>query len=294
MVLQNRLSLKTFLLLTAVTLISSGAALTGEVLSERFPPITLSTLRFLLGTLFLYFLLAVKREKVFFYLKDLPLFLLLAFSGIVFYNLIMFHGLRFTSAVNCSLITSTSAALMYLFALIILKEPFRLRHLWGILLAFGGVFLAMAGSIDQPLLSLQLNPGDLWILLSTILWAVYSVAGKTAMKKYSPLATTTITCTVGTAALLFIAAFKKTFFPLPELSASLWIQLIFLGTISTGLAFYWWYQAIEEAGASYSAMFLNVVPLSTLLLSQILMHQPVTAFQVSGVFLVVLGLFLIM
>jgi len=206
----------------------------------------------------------------------------------------MFYGLRFTSAVNCSLITSTSAAMMYLFALIFLKEAFRWRHFSGILLAFGGVFLAIAGSAERSLLPLQLNPGDLWILLSTVLWAFYSVAGKKAMRKYTPLITTTITCTVGTIMLLLIALFKRAFYPFPELSISLWGQLIFLGTVSTGLAFYWWYQAIEEAGASYSAMFLNVVPISTLVLSQLLMHQPVTPFQVSGVFLVVVGLFMIM
>jgi len=294
MTTNTRLSLKAFLMLSAVSLLSSGAALTGEVLSDRFPPVTLSTLRFLLGTIFLYFIIAWRKEKIYFYLKDLPLFIFLASTGIVLYNLVMFYGLRLTSAVNCSLITSTSAAMMYLFALIFLKEVFRLRHLLGILMAFLGVFVAIAGSKEGPMFPLKFNPGDLWILFSTFFWALYSIAGKTAMQKYTPLAATTITCTVGTAMLLLIMVFKRTLLPFPDLSLSLWMQLIFLGAICTGLAFYWWYRGIEEAGASYSAMFLNVVPVSTLILSQVLMYQPISACQVSGISLVVAGLFLIM
>jgi len=290
----TRLTVKGVIILSAVSLISSGAALTGDTLSDHLPPVTLSTFRFTLGTVFLYFIVALKKETIYFNLRDLPLFVFLALTGIVLYNLVMFYGLQFTNAVNCSLITSSSAAVIYLFALVFLKETFHIRHLSGILLAFGGVTVAMLGTTETHGLPVKINPGDVLIIVSTLLWALYSIGGSFAMKKYSPLATTTITCTIGTFILLFITVGKRALLPFPDLSSSLWLQLIFLGVISTGLAFFWWYEGIKEIGASYSAMFLNVVPVSTLIFSQVIMHQPFTFFQLSGVFLVVVGLFLIM
>lgn len=289
----KKLTVRGFFLLTVVSLVGSGAAITGDLLADELPPVTLAAFRFLLATVFLYAVLIIKKEQVYLYLRDLPLFIILALTGIVFYNILLFYGLRFTDAVNCSIITATSSLTMFLLAVLFLKEKFRLRHLCGVLLSIGGVLVVITGGSLDALIHLSMNAGDLIILSTTIMWALYSILGKKLMSRYSPLATTTITCSIGTVILLIMMVFKRAFFPAPSLSLVSWSHLFILGVLSTGLAFYWWYEGIKESGASNSAIFLNVIPVTTLIYSQVILHQPLSVPHFSGVSLIVVGLYLI-
>ncbi len=289
----KKMTIRGFLILTVVSLVGSGAAITGDMLAEELPPVTLAAFRFLLASIFLYAVLLIKKEQIYLYLRDLPLFIILALSGIVFYNILLFYGLRFTDALNCSIITATSSLTIFLLAVICLKEKFRLRHFIGVLLSIGGVLVVITGGSVESLVTLSINYGDLIIMSTTILWALYSILGKKLMERYSPLATTTITCSIGTAMLFVIMIFKRAFIPVPPLSLFSWTNLFILGVLSTGLAFYWWYEGIKESGAGNSAIFLNVIPVATLIYSQVILHQPLSIPHFSGVSLIVVGLYLI-
>ncbi len=289
----KKITVRSFLILSVVTLVGSGAAITGDLLADKLPPVTLSAFRFLLASFFLYAILIIRKEQVFLDLRDLPCFIILALTGIVFYNILLFYGLRFTDAVNCSIITSTSSVIMYMMAVLFLKETFSYRHFSGILLSVSGVLLVITAGSTDALMQLSFNPGDLIILSTTVLWAFYSISGQKLMDRYSPLVTTTITCTIGTVILLMIMLVKRTFFAVPSLSFVSWSHLLILGVLSTGLAFYWWYEGIKESGAGNAAIFLNIVPVTTLIYSQLILHQPLSIPHFTGVSLIVAGLYLI-
>jgi drug/metabolite transporter (DMT)-like permease len=207
--------------------------------------------------------------------------------GVFGFNACLFYGLRHTSAVNGALIMAFTPALTAVCSALINREPLLRHQLFGLALGIVGVIVVVSKGSWQVLAGLSLSVGDLLILLASLCWAIYPVIPKRFVKGMSTLQITGSTI-AGGAALLAFAAMQTTpaFFVMPPWPVALGIA--FMGLLGSALAYLWWNQGVQELGATSVASFLNVVSIFTALIGMAL-GQPVTAAQICGAVLVIVG-----
>ena len=70
-----------------------------------------------------------------------------------------------------------------------------------------------------------------------------------------------------------------------------WPALVVMGVVGSGLAYLWWNSAVMKVGASSAAVFMNLVPVLTILIG-ILLGQSVSGAQWAGAALVIAGVVL--
>ncbi len=104
------------------------------------------------------------------------------------------------------------------------------------------------------------------------------------MRDLSPLISVTYSVLVG-AALLFIPAYMQGLMnQISTYPASVWGGLFFLGFFGTVLGFLWFYQGIQHIGPTKAGLFINFVPISAIILSFLILKEPITLSLLVGVY----------
>ena len=87
--------------------------------------------------------------------------------------------------------------------------------------------------------------------------------------------------------------FERGWRELPNLTASGWSSIIFLGVGCSGVGYLTWYSALEQLEVSRVAAFLYVQPLITLVAAVIFLQEKVTAPAIIGGLVVLLSVLVI-
>lgn len=260
-------------------------------MTQMLPPFTIGAIRFTIaGLIFVIWILAKKKklprgDKNFYFTL-----LLVSLTGIVFYNSILYLGLRYTSVINGTIINSFNPIPTILLAVIILKEKINWSNISGALLSIVGVFLIMSSGSLTTISKFSI--GDIIILLNTFVWALFSVLGKKVMKVMSPLETIAFTTLMGLPFLWVISSLELHANQVNSLPGSAIAMLVFLGIFASFLAFIWWYKGIQDFGASGAAIFYNLIPLYVLIISSVFLKEPIYSYQIIGGGLIIAGVLL--
>lgn len=283
----------TYISLTLVGLIWGGSFVAGKFLVQELSPLAAATARFLFSSLLLVPLLwSQEGRRTLPRWQDLPLLLFLGLTGVFLYNLSFFYGLKYNPAGESAVIIASNPIVITLFSALLLKEAISFWQGLGVILAFLGVLtISSAGSFGS-LWQSGFSPTHLILLGAPLSWAAFSLGGKVAMRRYSPLATTTYACLSGAAFLGLFLVGKGERLALGNLDVYGWAALLFLVVFVTVLAFYLWYRGIDRVGASTSAIFVNLVPVSAMFLSAVLFAEPIHLYHLLGVTLVLAGVYL--
>ncbi|MBL0387622.1 DMT family transporter [Tumebacillus sp. ITR2] len=278
-----------YILLVCSTVFWGGNFNAGKLAVDHLPPFTAAALRFGLASIVMLLILFAKEKINKEALKqNFWSFVLLGLIGVFGFNVLFFVGLKYTSAVNGSLIMATNPLITVLFAIFILKDKFTVQRAIGFLLSLIGVVAVICkGSLDT-LTSLNFSGGDLIILGGNICWALYGVLGRKIVKNSTPLLTTTITMVIGAVVMIPFALAETQKMPLLDQPGSLWGAILFMALLGSVLAYLWWNQGIAKIGAGNTSIFFNLVPVFTMLIT-VVTGSTVTVAQIVGGLLVISG-----
>jgi drug/metabolite transporter (DMT)-like permease len=274
------------LLLTAV--FWGGTFIAGRVLAEHVGPFTGAFLRFAVACVFLLALtLRTEKGRPLPPRRDLLPLLLMGLSGIFGYNYFFLKGLKFVEAGRASIIIACNPIAIALMAALIFRERLTLLKVGGILVSIAGaVTVITRGSFDL-VLGCGFGWGELYIFGCVVSWVAYSLLGKVVMADLSPLAAVTYSSVVGTL-LLFPAAVAEGLF-CSTYSAEAWLSAAYLGVFGTVLGFVWYYQGIQRVGPVRAGLFINFVPISAVLMANVILHEPLTLSLLVGAMMVSTG-----
>jgi len=278
----------TIYLLVIVSTVFWGAnfVLAGSVMSD-LSPLWAAALRFLLGAMTMFTLVAWTREPLLLPLRrNAGAYLLLGLVGIGGFNLLFFYALKSTSPANAALIMATNPLLTTLVAALVLGERPTMRHLAALPLALLGVVVVISGGSLVRLEGLQISHGDLLMLGADLVWAFYNVLGRRYMPSASTITNTTLVMSAGAVLLLSVAAVDGGRFELPGPTAATALIVMALG--GTVLAYLFWNMGIAHLGAGRVALFLNLVPVFAMLTGALAGTIP-THVQLIGGMLVIGG-----
>lgn len=234
----------------------------GRLLALEYHPYCIAFVRFLIATLFLIPLLAWKKDEDF-KLSSLQVLkvLVLGLTGIFAYNYFFFGGLKLVPAGKASMIIATNPAITATLAGLILGEGFNFKKVSGVIIALLGAITVITDGRPWLIFQLGLDRGEILLFGAVLSWVTYTLIGKIALKKLSPLKATTFACALGTIMLFPFALTNGLKAMVLQLSFYQFSHLFYLGFFATVLGFIWFYQGIKEIGAGKAAVFINLVPL---------------------------------
>ena len=210
-------------------------------------------------------------------------------------NTALFFGLWFPAA--RSVLPGLAAVLIYTFPLwvALLSAPvlghrLHRRHWIALAIGFSGValisqvWLVTSGSVPfLPLLAL---------LGAAVSWATGTVLFQKRFHRSQMLEANAYQVAGGAIA-LFAATLILDPVPGPSLAPALWITALWLGVLGTAVAYSLWFTLLGETGAARLSAFVFLVPLVALGASALLFGERLSAYQVVGVVLVLLGIYAI-
>ena len=251
----------------------AGAFIAGKYTVPYIPTYTLTFLRFFYATIILYFVM--KWMKVDFALqKDkVPVYLFTGIVGMFGYHVLFFTALKYTTAINSSMIAATNPMVTTLLAFFFLRSRLRPRQIFGILLSFIGVLMTITGADLDLLRRFSFNAGDLWMLAAVAAWAAYSVFSKSKGKGIPPVVLTYYSFLVCTIVLIPFVIMEKPWEFLVSIPASAHMAVLYMSVFPSVIGYLVQQMAIKEIGPSRASIFVNLVPVFSIILAVLILGE---------------------
>ena len=265
---------------------------TKHVLTE-LPPLTVAAIRFLLAGLLMTGWVCWRGEWNWRIIRESWFSLLiLACVGIFGYNALFNIGMQYTSAINGALVIVINPVTTSLVAVLFFGERWSWLQGLGAVLSMTGVLIVITRADLSVLQSLSLNQGDLLLLGAVLMWTTYAILGKVVMRKVSPLLSTAVTMLFGALLLLVASLPENGWSKLPTASFQVMIELLYLAGGATFVAFLIFNIGVREIGASKASAYINLMPVSAVLIAVLFYGEPVTLVHGAGMLCVMSGVLL--
>lgn len=205
------------------------------------------------------------------------------FISILHYS-IMFVGAKMTTGIN------TSALLLFEIIFTLLITPF-FGEKPTLYKTIGGLFV-LAGAFIILFKGGEFHLGDLLIILSTISLPFGNHFGKKALQYISPANLLTLRYLLsGVVLLMFSFIFEDTSKMLPSIQNH-WIYVVLNGFFLFGLINNIWYYGLKKLEISRAIPLLMTYPAFSLVFLAIFYSDIPNIFQISGVFIIIVGAFI--
>lgn len=282
--------------LVCVAAFWGGTFISGRVLAQAMPHLTISALRFITAFMIL-MTIAWRFEGGLPKLnrRQLSVTIGLGLTGVFAYNIFFLAALERIPAGKTALIVSLSPILTALIVAFILREKLGVKRWTGIFMALVGVSIIVTqGQLlnGWEAISQTFELGEGFMLLAVCSWVAYTITSRFALKGLSPIAATTYATLFGA---LFLSV--GALFEIPQLTASMFNltnmgAILYLGVFGTAVAFIWYSEGVKTIGPARTVVFTNLVPVFGVIFSALILSEPILPSMLIGGIIVVTGVFL--
>jgi len=287
--------IKVYILLALCVLFWSGNFIIGRYIGYSVEPIELAFFRWLLVCIFLLpivFFLDIKRLLHFVKQKFLY-FIFISLLGITLFNTIVYIALQTTKATNALLINSIVPILILVLSFFILKAKISKLQVFGIVLStIGVIYLVLKGDF-LSIINIEFTHGDFWILLSSLVWALYSV-----LIRFKPQGIKHIELFVIIVYLGFILLIPLFLWQGYSFSREIvvfkqnWPFFLYVSFFASFLSFYFWHTGIDTIGAEKTGQFTHLMPIFGSILAFIFLKEKLEYYHIIGAILIGIGIYL--
>jgi drug/metabolite transporter (DMT)-like permease len=172
--MSQKLSPVTALLLTVPPLMWAGNAVVGRLVNTLVPPITLNFLRWVVAFFILLPLAAWVLRRGAGLWSHWRRFAVLGLLGVGCYNALQYLALQTSTPLNVTLVAASGPFWTLAMGALFFGAQVRRAQLLGALLSISGVLVVLSRGDWQQLLQVRLVIGDLYILIATGCWSLYS------------------------------------------------------------------------------------------------------------------------
>ncbi len=286
-------NIRSYAYLVTTMLFWSGTFVSCKVVAESIHPVIGALFRFSFATLTLATLLLLQKKKIPIpSQKELFLICILALSGPIGFNLFFFKGLQYIEAGRASLIAALNPLLITLAAALFLGEKLKPQQCFGLVLALVGALYVLSNGDFESVFTGGIGLGDVAIFGAISSWTVYSLVGTRVMKKFTPLHTVFYSSLIGSGLLLILALNYDLSNTVSSMTTNSWVNLFFIGTFGTAGGVTLYYAGMQNIGAVRAGAFINLVPFFAVLLSWLILDEPITLPVLGGGMFLILGVYM--
>lgn len=265
-------------LLCIPPLLWAGNAVVGRVVSDLIPPITLNFLRWFLALLVLIPLGRAAFAHGSGLLFNWRRYAVLGLLGVGFYNGLQYMALHTSTPVNVTLVGASMPVWMLLIGMLFFRAPVSRAQLCGALLSIAGVVVVLAHGDWRQLTDMRFVIGDLYMLLATILWALYSWL----LTRSSDAPVMRNDWAAFLLAQVIYGCVWSGLFAGAEVIATDWriewsgllvAALLYVAVGPALIAYRCWGAGVKRVGPSIAGLFFNLTPMFAAILSSLLLAE---------------------
>lgn len=259
------------------TILWGGAYVAMKFALQHFHPMSMIFFRLIIASaVFLFFLPSMKSKQK--YTKgDWRIFLILILCEPCLYFIFEGYALRYTSASQAGMLVSTLPIFVGFFGYFILKEKISRIGWIGCFIAISGaIWLSLSSVADEhapnPLL------GNFLEICAMLFAAIYAICVRRLSRGYTAMFITAVQAWGGT--LFFLPVLFISNMGTPENAPIFaWLSVAYLG-IGVSLGAYGLYNfSITQMPAAKASMYMNLIPVFTLLFGMIILGEHLTLIQ---------------
>ncbi len=280
----------TYLSLVLTMFLWGGTFIAGRLLAGAVEPASAAFLRFLIASVAMLAVTRILEGK--FRMPPARLWLsltLLGMTGVFAYNVFFFNGLQHITAGRASLIVAGTPLVITVFAALFLNERLTFLKTCGVLMSLAGAIMVISNGHPGSLFTGGFGRGEQALVGCVVSWSAYSLIGRSVLRSLPPLTTVCYSSIIGTLLLAFPAAREGLFGHLSAITFLSWVSLAYLGLGGTALGFSLYYIGIKKIGASRAGIFINLVPVFSLLLSWCILGETIRLAVLAGGLMVLTG-----
>lgn len=216
--------------------------------------------------------------------------LLFGCVGAALHNAVAFWGLKYTTAVNGALLNSAVPAVIVAMSWLLFRERLTRGQAVGIGISTLGVLCILVRGDPANLLLLRLNPGDLLLLMSMVMWATYTVCLRLKPAGLHPLSLIVGAAIVGLVLVAPLYAVEHALGARVEWRWEVLAMLVFSGVFPSCVAYVLWNRGVAQVGANVASTFMHLGPVFGTGLAWLLLDERLYLFHVAGVGAIVSGI----
>jgi len=272
-----------------------------KIVLDVFPPMSLGMLRFAMALIFLYFIKLKLAPKEKLRLKDIPMLFAAGLSGVTLYFFFENNGISLVSASEASIAISTIPALLMITEWLSAKiaglkkerishngvenektmsAPLKARQWIGCFVSIAGVWLVAGASfaVSGSIL------GYIYMTGAALSWVAYSFLTRSLFKSRSVIFIVFWQSVAGF--LCFIPFSIMEFSNWGKAGAEVIIHLLFLGIFCSAMGHWFYVRALEDLSVSVCGIFLNLIPVITVIAGFFMLGERLSPLQWLGAVLV--------
>ena len=256
--------------------------------SLGFSPIQITALRCIVTALALgIYLFIFDREKLKIRLLDIHHFIETGIFSIVLFNICYFITVDTVSLSIAAILLYTAPCIIMLLSVPLFKEKLTIVKVLSLIMSFAGCVLVtgIGTSTKIPLIGILTGLG------SGLGYALYTIFGRYALKKYHPFTVTFYTFLVAALGIVFFSNPSETAGLIVASPSSL-LFILLLGIISTLVPFLCYTKGLEGLEAGTASIIACVEPMIAAIGGVTLFHEQLTVGDIIGIILIFIAVIL--
>lgn len=273
----------------SVVLIWGLSFLSIKFVIEFLGPMTLGFVRFVIASIVVLLIYKVKgnNEKV--SKKDMPMMAIAGVIGVTLYFYFENNGVKYLPASTASLVIATIPIFTMIFERMIYKTKMTKLKVFGVMVSIVGVYFLVGGNLRE-LLTGDLAKGYGMMFAAVLAWTAYSLVTKPMFDKYSMLTIVFWQTIYGAVAFFPFIFFEDNRWDM--IGTSEILHLLYLGVMCSAVAYYIYVYSMKELGVTTSSLFLNLMPLVTVVAGYFFLKETISLYQALGGALIVISVYI--
>jgi hypothetical protein len=159
----------------------------------------------------------------------------------------------------------------------------------GVAISLAGVLAILSQGSLALLLAFRLNAGDLFVILSMLMWSVYTIALRWRPAGLHPLSFLFVLAVIGDRACSRCGSARWRSGHFIVWTWQGLAALVSVALFSSVLAYIFWNRGVEEVGAPVAGLFVHLMPVYGVFLAWIFLGETLVAYHVAGIALILAG-----
>lgn len=275
-------------LLCFLALIWSSAFFNIKIATDSFGPVTIAFLRVFLASIPLIILCNYKKIRIEVFSKDWYWFALIGIVNLVIPFFFISYGIKAVQSNLAAILMSSTPLTSTILGHYFTKyEKFNLIKTIGVLVGFSGIVYLFSDNI-------LINENNFYSAIIILLGATgYVVGGVLTLKisnKKNENVTTSICIWASIILLPLTLIFEQPWNSTPSMTSV--ISVIYLGLVSTGLAWLLRFSILKKNGLIFQSQVSFLIPIFGIVLGYIFLNELITPKIIVSVVLVLIGIYL--
>ena len=281
-----------YLLLTLTSLFWAGNFVLARAVHADIPPVSLAFWRWTVALLILLPFVThhILRQRSLL-LQNWKRIILLSFLGIAGFNTFIYLGVQYTSATNALLLNSFIPMLTIIFTWLFQGQTLSMKQIFGVIISIFGVAAIISRGDLSLLKTMELNYGDLLVMVAVVFWAIYTTVLKGLPTEINRLGFMGVITLLGVIMLAPFYLWELSLDYHLTFNSSTLLTFAYVGLFPSVLAMLFYNRGVVEVGPGKASLFIHLMPVFGTVMSIIFLNEIVQSFHLIGIALIFTGIY---